>query len=630
MAVDAGIPALLAEIAAVGDELGDAESAQRARTEAGAVAAQAARVVVVGEKKRGKSSLINALLRRPGLLPVDADIATSVHVAVYAADQEQATAVCERSADTRSAGLSGAGWQPPGAAAEVVTIPLDKVAEYAALDPDTGDMRHPGVREVRIGLPDPLLRSGIELIDTPGVGGLVSGHAALTMAALTMADALLFVVNGSGELTASECAFLARATERIASVAFVLTQADKYDRWRDVLAANRALIARHAPGFASARWFPVSSRHRETAIAAAAAGRADDAAALEKRSGFWPLEQTLTRDIAARATEVRAGNAAWVAQRVLAKLTADQQRKQQSLAQDPKLIEAVTAQQARLNDARRTDAAWPRDLDREFKELGKQLNRLYQRRVVELQATAERWVADANTATASQVAHDFDAELRALWTDLETSMRQGALSIARRIAAKLGAVGVDALDADVPYPEQLARTRDPWRSEAPPPDGLPEAVSRYWPAMSGFSMVALVVAHLGLAIPPLGLVGAGAALGWMIMKGRGATEANARARADVHRHIQGLLNQARIELLTALQDGMEAMQNEIGDGIRKRMAARDCELSAAKAEALRHLEESGQVLKPQREATEQALRRLGGLSARTAELTAAAAPGTTS
>src|SRR5579863_4152152 len=112
MAADTDIPRLLGEIAAVADEVKDADAAKRARDELKAVSAQAARVVVVGEKKRGKSSLINALLRRPGLLPVDSDIATSVHVTVFAADSEQALVVDES--------------HPEGFA-----IPLADIGEYA-------------------------------------------------------------------------------------------------------------------------------------------------------------------------------------------------------------------------------------------------------------------------------------------------------------------------------------------------------------------------------------------------------------------------------------------------------------------------------------------------------------------
>jgi len=603
MATDTDIPRLLDEIAAVADELGDAEAAQRARTEAGAVTSHAARVVVVGEKKRGKSSLINALLRRPGLMPVDADIATSVHVTVYAADSEEALVVDDG--------------HPEG-----VRIALTEIGEYAALDPETMEMHHPEVREVSVGLPDPLLRAGLQLIDTPGVGGLVSGHAALTLAALTLADALLFVVNGSSELTASETAFLVRATERIASVVFVLTQTDKYPKWPSVLAANQALIARHAPQFAGSPWFSVSSRLRLDAARAAAAGRAADAAALEQRSGFGPLAEALTEQIADRTTELRAANAAWVARRVLDKLTADQERRLRSLVKDPDLIASVRAKQAQLNECGRTDAAWRRDLDREFRNLSKQTMQLYQRRMVDLQVTAERWVAEADTATASQIAHDFDAGLRALWTDLESSTRQGAMGIAARIAAELGADGVDALDADVPYPQQLAQARDLQLTEEAPPEGLSATLSRYWPSMSGISMTSMAGHLLFAAINPLALIAVGGAVAAILFKGGKDKAAAARARADVQRHIQAVLSQARFEIPTTLQDAMEALQTEIRDTIADRMTARGRELAAAITDANRHLEESEQILAPQRAATEQALVRLRELGGRVGQLIA--------
>jgi predicted GTPase len=177
-------------------------------------------------------------------------------------------------------------------------------------------MRYAWVREVSVGLPEPLLRSGLDLIDTPGVGGLVAGHAALTLAALSLADALLFVVNGSSELTDSECEFLKRATDRIAIVVFVLSQTDKYPKWRETLAVNHVLIAKHAPRFADSPWFAVSAGDRFEAMKAATAGKAERAAQLEQRSGFAALEEDLADQIAGHAAELRAQNAAFVARRV--------------------------------------------------------------------------------------------------------------------------------------------------------------------------------------------------------------------------------------------------------------------------------------------------------------------------
>ena len=43
---------------------------------------RSARIPVVGERSRGKSRLINAMLRRPGLLPVAVDVASNVFVVI--------------------------------------------------------------------------------------------------------------------------------------------------------------------------------------------------------------------------------------------------------------------------------------------------------------------------------------------------------------------------------------------------------------------------------------------------------------------------------------------------------------------------------------------------------------------
>ena len=57
------------------------------------------------------------------------------------------------------------------------------------------------VRAVALGLASPLL-DRINLVDTPGVGGLASGHGALTLQSLNSADALIFVVEAAPRFAA--------------------------------------------------------------------------------------------------------------------------------------------------------------------------------------------------------------------------------------------------------------------------------------------------------------------------------------------------------------------------------------------------------------------------------------------
>lgn len=592
----AAVARLLGEVAAIAGQLGDGEAVARVRAEAAAVDSHAARVVVVGEKKRGKSSLINALLRRPALLPVDADIATSVHVTIHAAERERALAIGEDNPKGRE-------------------IPLAAIGEYAALDPDTGELRPAGrhVREVSVGLPDPLLESGLVVIDTPGVGGLVSGHAALTLAALSLADALLFVVNGSSELTASECKFLAQATERVATVLFVLTQIDKHERaWSAVLARNQALILEHAPRFAGASWFAVSSAWRLDALAGG-----ERAAELELRSGFGPLVEALSGQIAGRAAQLRAVNAAWVARRVLDRLTAGQQQQRHSLAKDPRLLAAIAEQQQQLNDCVRRDAVWSHSLDKQFGKLSGELSRSFVAKAGELQVVADQWVAEADTATVTQITHDMNAAVQALWAELESAARQGAIVILGEITAELEDGGIDLLTLDLPYPEQLQQLPE-WRDT---PDKKPEGVgllARYFP---GMGMASMVGHALFAAVNPFLLLPIGAVLGHFVNKDREAQERRFRVRADAERYVRHVLTYVSTNVPNAIQDGLEILHTTIKDAITERMKARIGELEAAHAESQRNLQASEQELAPKREATDKALQQLRGLADVAAQLT---------
>ena len=121
-------------------------------------------VCVVGEFKKGKSALINALLGAP-VCPVDDDLATmAVTVVRYA--PEPGAIVRRRE----------------GGELIVEAIPADEAGRWVA--ERDGDDRRYGVEVVEVGLPDPFLERGIALVDTPGVGGLNAAHAAATLAFL--------------------------------------------------------------------------------------------------------------------------------------------------------------------------------------------------------------------------------------------------------------------------------------------------------------------------------------------------------------------------------------------------------------------------------------------------------------
>ncbi len=87
------------------------------------------------------------------------------------------------------------------------------------------------------------LRSGLVLVDTPGIGGLNMAHDAATHAFLSQADALIFVGDATETFTTVELDFLDRAVAKCPVIITVLTRRDKVVDPAPVVEANRVKIA---------------------------------------------------------------------------------------------------------------------------------------------------------------------------------------------------------------------------------------------------------------------------------------------------------------------------------------------------------------------------------------------------
>jgi len=181
------------------------------------------RVLVAGEFKQGKSSVVNALVGHD-VCPVDDDVATAVATSVRYAAEPVAVAVTLGESDE----------------------PIRRAVDPADLagwvtESDDPDARRPQL--VEVGLPSEMLRSGLELVDLPGAGGLGSLHGAATLAALGRASAVLFVSDAVQELTATERSFLETVAERCPTAALVKTKVDIHPAWRSIVERDRAHVA---------------------------------------------------------------------------------------------------------------------------------------------------------------------------------------------------------------------------------------------------------------------------------------------------------------------------------------------------------------------------------------------------
>jgi len=120
-------------------------------------------------------------------------------------------------------------------------IPIEELDGWVSEIGNPGNEKQ--VERVDITAPSAILRQGLTLVDTPGMGGLGAGHAAATLAFLPFADGLIFVSDASAELSAPEVAFLRRAVELCPTVLFAQTKTDLYPEWERIVDINRGHLA---------------------------------------------------------------------------------------------------------------------------------------------------------------------------------------------------------------------------------------------------------------------------------------------------------------------------------------------------------------------------------------------------
>lgn len=552
--------ALVAAVRKVAVEDDEAGAAEGLDVDVARVRRGSAAVVVVGEKKRGKSSLINALVGRPGLLPVDADVATCVHVVVsYGPDG--ATVV-------EGGGSTGR------------EVPLDAVAEYAALDPGARVPEHEDVSQVQVRVPAPLLAGGLELIDTPGVGGLVAGHAALTLATLDRADALVFVLDGSSEITASELAFLERATERIATVVFALTKIDQFPAWEQVRARNVELIAAHAPRYADAPWFGVSSRAAADAIAAEADGEPEEAAEERAASGIVPLAEHLA-GLAEGADGLRLANLLHQAAVLVKRLSAMQVRRAMSLSLSPEFAELVKREKEALTALQGQNATWRQTLSERSVRLEQRMRTELARRIEDLRKEVGDSIATGSSTIFDEVATDLPPRAQALWIELDTLLRRELTALGEALLADLEGVEVDLAGVVPDAPERLAQLPEAARGQGST-SFAEQGIMAAGLGMGLGHLVALVVA------PPVGILAGLGAVGFFSWR-RWSKERGARSREDARRYLGEVTTRLNNEIPPVVAQAVHGARDVLGRQITTALTAEKERLTASLAEHEKNL-----------------------------------------
>jgi hypothetical protein len=168
------------------------------------LAADRFNLVVLGQFKRGKSSLINAIIGRDllptGLLPLTSAITTLCY-----GPQERIALVRKDWVMEQE-------------------IAMSDLPDFVTEEGNPGNQK--GLIEARIELPVPFLRRGVHFVDTPGVGSSRIENTATTYEFLPEADAVIFVTSVEAPLSQAEQDFLRDVSTYVRKLFVVVNKMD--------------------------------------------------------------------------------------------------------------------------------------------------------------------------------------------------------------------------------------------------------------------------------------------------------------------------------------------------------------------------------------------------------------------
>jgi GTPase Era involved in 16S rRNA processing len=181
-------------------------------------------IVVVGEVKRGKSTVLSALVEDDGLFPINQDVTTCIVTTASYAQKERIKV-------TFFDGTSK-------------EINRNEIKLYA--DESYNRQNTKSVRLIEVETPNPKLKDGVVFVDTPGIGSLNPLHTAATLDFIPVADVVLFISDAQAPLTESELEFLRGVRKHCNNFIFVLTKTDINAEYESIIKSNTVKISEYA------------------------------------------------------------------------------------------------------------------------------------------------------------------------------------------------------------------------------------------------------------------------------------------------------------------------------------------------------------------------------------------------
>lgn len=189
-------------------QIAEALGAERLKQDASSLAERIAEgrfyVACIGQFKRGKSTLLNALVGED-ILPVGVIPVTAVPTVVRYGSM--------KSARVRT---SGGDWEP---------IRANEIEQFVSEDKNPSNVK--GVTGVEVFTTSQLLETGMCLVDTPGVGSAFEANTAAAREFIPHIDAAIVVIGADPPISGDELKIVASASEHTQDLLVVLNKADR-------------------------------------------------------------------------------------------------------------------------------------------------------------------------------------------------------------------------------------------------------------------------------------------------------------------------------------------------------------------------------------------------------------------
>ena len=231
-------------------------------------------VVVLGGFKRGKSTLINAMVGSR-ILPMGVVPLTSVITKLWYGKSSVAEVLFRDGRRTR--------------------IEMNTIDQYVTERLNPANAK--GVAEVDLQINSDLLRQGVFIIDTPGIGSVYERNTLVTYDFLSRVDVAVLVLGVDPPISQGELDFLEDVRNHAGHVFVVLNKIDLLgeEEAREVLEFSRAVL-RERSGGVEPRIFPLSAKQ---ALEAKEKGSVDEL----RTTGYHEFEAQLRRFFAVGKAE---------------------------------------------------------------------------------------------------------------------------------------------------------------------------------------------------------------------------------------------------------------------------------------------------------------------------------------